>query len=130
MNRNPEVRLSKGPGLRHLLLRCATYVGAYLVGIMTSIALTPAEVFLAGRWLGDDYPWFSLIGFFFFYFGYYDLAWDFWSIGWTALGVMAFGVASFFGNRPRLVALRPWLLAFPVGFVGTLGAYYAAAGSI
>ncbi len=130
MDQTPEGMPPKKLWLLRLLLRFATYVGAYLTGIVTFIVLTPAELILASRWLVDVYPWFSLIGFFFFYSGYDGLAESFWFIGWTALGVMAFGFSSFFGNRSRFVAFRPWLLAFPVGFVGALGAYYAAAGSI
>ncbi|MEO1312338.1 MAG: hypothetical protein AAFV27_00495 [Pseudomonadota bacterium] len=130
MDRNPEGTLQKDPWLRRVLLRSTAYVGAYLAGIVACIAFTPAEVLLAGKWLIFIYPWFSVLGFFFLFFGYETLAAEFWYVGWSGLGIVAIGVLSFFRNRPRLVALRPWLLAFPVGFVGTLGAYYTAAASI
>ena len=120
----------KAPKLGRLLLRFTAYVGAYLAGIITCIAFTPAEMVLAGKSLLDVDPWFSLLGFLFFFFGYGAGTAQFWYVGSTAFIVMAFGIATFFVDRPWLVALRPWLFAFPVGFVGALGAYYTAAASI
>jgi hypothetical protein len=130
MGGRSEGKLQKALWLRRLLLRFATYVGAYLAGIITCIAFTPAEVVLAGKTLVGVYPWFSVLGFPFFFFGYNAGTAQFWYLGCSALLVIAFGILSFFRTHPRLVALRPWFVAFPVGFVGTLGAYYTVAASI
>ncbi len=123
-----EGTLGKAALLRRLLLRFLTYVGAYLLGIVTCIAFTHVEIVLAGKSLLDVYPWFSLLGFALFFFSR-DTA-DLWHVGLTGLGIMTLGIATFFLKWPRLLALRPWLLAFPVGFVGATGAYYIIAGSI
>lgn len=124
----PEGPLPIAVRLGRLLLRVSIYVGAYLAGIVTCIVLTPVEIVLASRPLVDVYPWFSLLGFALFFFSP-DTA-DLWHVGLAGLGIMTLGVAAFFLKWPRLLALRPWLLAFPVGFVGATGAYYILAGSI
>lgn len=115
---------------RRHLLRLVTYIIAYLTGIVSCIAFTPVEFVLASRLLLDVYPWFSLLGFIFFFLGYETGMAQFWYVGLAGLGIMTLGIATFFQKWPRLAALRPWLLAFPVGFVGAMGAYYTIAGSI
>ena len=130
MEDEPGGNLQPASPRRRLLLRFTTYLGAYLTGIVSCIAFTPVELVLASKLLADVYLWFSLPGFIFFFFGYDTDAAQFWYVGWMGLGVMALGIASFFLKWPRLAALRPWLLAFPVGFVGAMGAYYTIAASI
>ncbi len=115
---------------RRILLRITTYLGAYLTGIVSCIAFTPVELVLASKLLAAVYIWFSLPGFLFFFLGYGTDAAQFWYVGWAGLAAMALGIASFFLVWPRLAALRPWLLAFPIGFVGAMGAYYTIAASI
>jgi hypothetical protein len=125
--------MSVGAVLREML----KYLGAYLLGIVSSIAITPAEVDLGGAPLWLLYPILAPIGFFLFYvylegaylpFGGKGL--NYWL--YCAVGLVPFVkelLAYFLGSR-SLLAWRPLWIGFPMGFVGTLGVYYTAAASI
>ena len=125
--------MSVGAVLREIL----KYLGAYLLGIVSSIAITPAEVDLGGAPLWLLYPILAPIGFFLFYlylegaylpFGGKGLS--YWL--YCAVGLVPFVMellAYFLGTR-SLLAWRPLWIGFPMGFVGTLGVYYTAAASI
>ena len=122
--------LQSAPPRRRILLWFTVYLFAYLCGIASCIVFTPVELFLASKLLADVYLWFSLFGFLIFFFGYDTDAAQFWYVGWVGLGVIALGIASFSLKWPWLTSLRPWFLAFPIGFVGAMGAYYTIAASI
>mgnify|MGYP001045993833 CR=1 FL=1 len=111
------------------------YLGAYLLGIAVCVLLTPADLVLAGRALWPYYPAFAVFGFFLFYstlppqyvFGP-DLGyWLVYSIGLIAVVI---GLTLPLGPLRRLRPLRPLLIGFPIGFIGTLGVFYTAAASI
>ena len=114
------------------------YLGAYLLGIIASVALTPVEMSMGGHVpLWFLYPILAPIGYLLFYF-YLEGAylpfggkglsyWLYFAVGLVPLVVEA--LAYFLGSR-RLREWRPLWIGFPIGFVGTLGVYYTAAASI
>lgn len=112
------------------------YAGAYLLGIITCVVVTPVELSLSGVPLWILYPPLALVGVLAFYlnlptaylpFGNGPLYWLVCSIG---LVPVAFEIAVYVGAARSLVAWRPLWIAFPIGFIGTLGVYYTAAASI
>lgn len=130
MKDEPDWTLSQASPRRRFLFRLATYLVAYLAGIVSCIAFTPVELVLADKLLAGVYLWFSLPGFLFFFLGYETEAALFLYVGWAGLSAMALGIASVFLKWSQFATLRPWLLAFPIGFVGAMGAFYTIAASI
>lgn len=121
-------RVSASP----VLLSILKYVGSYLLGMVACVVFTPAEMELAGVAMWLYYPIFGLIGFVLFYLQIPIansglLYWLPFAIGCLPI---VFEVIAFFVGTPRLRAFRPLWIAFPLGFVGTLGVYFAAAASI
>ena len=125
--------MSVGSALREIL----KYLGAYLLGIISSIALTPAEMNLGGAPLWLLYPILAPIGYLLFYFylegaylpfGGKGLSYWLYCVVGLVLFVMEL-LAYLLGSR-SLLAWRPLWIGFPMGFVGTLGVYYTAAASI
>jgi hypothetical protein len=111
------------------------YLGSYLAGVLACVLVTPVETVLVGKTLWPYYPLLAVIGFFLFYiylppqyvFGsgvVYGLVY---SIGLLSV---VLGLATHFEPLRRLRFLSPLLIAFPIGFVGTMGVYYTAAASI
>jgi hypothetical protein len=111
------------------------FLGAYLLGIVACVLVTPVEPVLVGTPLWPSYPLLAIIGFFLFYltlpphyvFGAgiaYGLVY---SIGLLSV---VFGLAVHFGPLRRIRFLSPLLIGFSFGFVGTMGVYYTAAASI
>ena len=127
---------SPGPTpLRAFASGAARYLGVYLLGIVTCLALTPASMELAGAQLWPWYPVFAPIAFFLFYFyladpylpsGAQGLA--YWT--WFTIGIVPLCGETAVRLQPALRRWRPLWLGFPFGFVGTLGVYYTAASSI
>lgn len=70
MKDEPDWTLSQASPRRRFLFRLATYLVAYLAGIVSCIAFTPVELVLADKLLAGVYLWFSLPGFLFFFLGY------------------------------------------------------------
>jgi hypothetical protein len=117
------------------MARVGRYVIAYLLGIAAAVAFTPAEMVLAGHALWHLYPVFAFPGVLAFYFylspqysvGAGPVYWLTFCLGFTPVVV---GVAA---SRSSGAWLRGWAhlwIGFPVGFVGTLGAYCTVAASI
>jgi hypothetical protein len=111
------------------------YLGAYLAGVLACVLVTPVEPVLVGFPLWPYYPLLAIIGFFLFYlhlppqyvFGSgiaYTLVY---SIGLLSV---VLGLAVHFGPLRRIRVLSPFLIGFPIGFVGTMGVFYTAAASI
>lgn len=113
------------------------YVIAYLFGIVLGVAVTPARWILIDFPIGVLYPFLAPLGYPLFYLylsgGYYPYGGEgtaFWILYFV--GFVPFLMeAACFSVLPRSVrVLRPAWIAIPLGFVGTLGIYYAAAASI
>lgn len=122
-----------GKGKGRALRVISSYVGAYLLGILTCVLLTPAEVTLAGVSMWPLYPGFACVGFF-LYFLYLSPPYAPWTGYWLPLSLALLPVVAevavhFLGGK-RVKAWRPLWVGFPIGFVGTLGVYYTAAASI
>lgn len=112
-------------------------VGAYLLGIVLCVALTPVGLELAGVSLWPYYPGLAAPGFFLFYFyleGPYlpDSAESLIYWLWFVLGLVpvAAELAAHFLRRRSWKPWRPLWLGAPLGFVGTLGVYFTAAASV
>jgi hypothetical protein len=114
------------------------YLGAYLLGIITSIAITPVEMSMGGHVpLWFLYPILAPIGYFLFYL-YLEGAYlpfggegpSYWL--YVAVGLVPFvmELLAYLLRSRRLLAWRPLWIGFPIGFAGTLGVYYTAAASI
>lgn len=114
------------------------FLGAYLLGIVLCVALTPVEMTLGGDaplWIA--YPILAPVGYPLFYF-YLDGAYlPFGGIGpsyWTyfIIGLLPIGIEglTYLSQWRGARVWRACWLGFPMGFVGTLGVYYTAAASI
>ena len=130
-------QVSAGISAKSIFRAVLSYCAAYLLGIISSIALTPVEMDLGGAPLWLLYPILAPIGFLLFYV-YLEGAYlpfggkgpSYWL--YFAVGLFPFvmeAAAYFLGTR-RWHAWRPLWIGFPIGFVGTLGVYYSAASSI
>ena len=126
--------MSAGAVIRETL----KYLGAYLLGIIASIALTPVEMSMGGHApLWFLYPILAPIGFFLFYF-YLEGAYlpfggtgpSYWSYFTVGLVPLVMEVLAYSLGSRRLRVWRPLWIGFSIGFVGTLGVYYTAAASI
>ncbi|MEL6108248.1 MAG: hypothetical protein AAFU85_19655 [Planctomycetota bacterium] len=115
-----------------VLLAILKYVGSYLLGMVACVLFTPAEMELAGVALWLYYPVFAVVGFILFY---HQLAiggagpYYWFPVVAVLLPIVLEGFA-YFAGKPRLRSFRPLWIAFPIGFVGTLGVYFAASASI
>ena len=119
--------------------RAAAHIGgfllAYLLGIALAVALTPAELVLAGRSLWSSDIALAIPGQFAFYLYLpgsraINLDVGYWLLFGIGLLPLLIGVASRFPAARRLLPWQPLWVGFPVGFVGTVGVYYTAAASI
>ena len=107
---------------------------AYLLVILLAVALSPAELALAGRPLWPWYPLLAVPGVLAFYSGFSpDSAGSAPGL-WLAFGVglvpVLLGLATRLPFAKPLRPLHPLWIGLPIGFVGTVGVYYAAAASI
>jgi hypothetical protein len=111
------------------------YVVSYLLGIVTCVLVTPAELNLAGVGIWPLYPIFAVVGFFLFFF-YLSPPYTFapklghWLVVSIGLVPVVSEAAVYWAGTPGLRAWRPLWIGFPVGFVGTLGVYFTVAASI
>jgi hypothetical protein len=111
------------------------YLGAYLVGVVACVLVTPVEPVLVGAHLWPYYPLLAIIGFLLFHlylapqsvFGSGIACGLIYSIGLLSV---VLGLAVRFGPLRRMRFLSPFLIGFPIGFVGTMGVFYTAAASI
>ena len=121
--------------MKRILFAALRFLGFYLLGIVASILITPVEVDLLGR---PDWLIFvpaAVVGYVLFYtdltpeyvFGSGPAYWTVYALGLAgvAAGVLAVLAA---GGRFRRWAAP--LIGIPLGFVGTLGIYYAILASI
>jgi|GEM_PF-5169439 len=123
---SPKSQSESGPGstTKPVIPGCLSYLGAYLAGIVTCVLLTSFSGFIHDLW-----PWYPLIapiGYGLFYFelspthtlGHGTAHWFTFVLGLMpflceiAVRAMAFS---------RIQPLRPIWIAFPIGFVGTVG---------
>lgn len=110
------------------------YLAAYLSGILACVLLTEAEVFLAGKNLLPWYVLFSPIGVALWCIAaFQSLPSVPFELGW-ALGMLlspCVGEAIVHINDVQPIRrCRPLWISFPIGFVGTLGIYWAGSLSI
>ncbi|MDF1851843.1 MAG: hypothetical protein P1U85_13475 [Verrucomicrobiales bacterium] len=123
------------PAWRRVLFAILRYLGAYLLGILICVLATPVEATLAGKALWPLYPLAAVPCFFLFYF-YLDS-------GHTTGSVVTHWLFGAVGCIPLLAEVifrwkldpmgrwaRPFWIGVPIGFLGTMGAYYTAAASI
>ncbi|MEM7431665.1 MAG: hypothetical protein AAF351_06960 [Pseudomonadota bacterium] len=113
------------------------YFAAYLLGIVVCIVFTPVDLKLVGVELSFYYPLLAIPGYLAFYFylegGYLPdggISWAYWAM--FAVGLIPFVVAAiaYFSSSQFFSKWRPLWIAFPVGFLGTIGVYYTVAGSV
>ena len=123
--------------MRKALRAIARYLGAYLLGIVVGVIATPAELILVGQPLWPWYPVFALPGYVLFYYylagGYLPFAsaglafWTYYLVGLLPFLLGAWTVL----RKPAWARTwRPLWIAFPIGFIGTMGVYYTAAASV
>ena len=128
---------SRAPKLSRVTLAILKYLGSYLLGIFACVILTPVQPQLAGVVLWPYFPLFAVLGVFLFYlhlsgaylpFGGTGVA--YWSMFLLGFAPVVFEAIVYRLPSSRLRHWRPLWIGFPVGFVGTLGVYFTAAGSI
>ncbi len=121
------------PALPLGLTRVWQYVGSYLLGILTCILLTPVELTLAGAVLWPFYG-FAVIGVPLYLLLTPEYVWGSASAYWWGATIslipLLFEIGLRLTRRPSLSRWRPWWIAFPLGFLGTLGIYYTVGASI
>jgi hypothetical protein len=130
----PQPPISPANDKPRALLVILKHLGCYLLGILACVLLTPVDFVLAGKALWPLYPLLAVLGFFV----YFTMSPTYtfgssvahWLVAWLGLTAVVLGFATYFGPLRRLRFLRPVLISFLIGFVGTLGVYYAAAQSI
>lgn len=112
------------------------YLGSYVAGVFACVAFTPVTMILIGFPLILVYPIFAIPGFALFYFelssaqlplGRGVFYWSCFAFGFTPI-VME--VAMLFVKSRSIKRWRPLWIALPIGFVGTVGVYGAAALSV
>ena len=122
-------------GTKRVLVAAMKYLGFYFLGIAACILFTPVELVLAGKPLWPLYPVLSAIFFILFYLDspppyVFGRTFVYWLISSLGVILVLLGAGSYLNVLRRLRAFRPFLIGFPVGFVGTLSVYYHAAASI
>ena len=121
--------------LKAILLRTRDYLFPYIGGIVAAIVFTPVEHSLAGVELWFIYPIFAVPAFVLFSFAFQPLSlfsFDglFLLFYAASLVTILFGVAAHFASLHHYRKLAPALVAFPLGFIGTVGVYFIAMSSI
>ena len=111
------------------------YLGFYLLGIVTCLLFTPADLSLAGVPLGLLYLPLATVGYFLFLFylepGYvFGSSFVYWLVYGAGVLLVILGIVVHLRALRSYRYLGPVLIAYPLGFVGTLGIYYTAAASI
>ena len=108
------------------------YLGAYLLGIITSVFFTPVELFFSDVFLG---PWFFLGCipgvFVWFYLVINEPELLRWS--WVSVFALAPVLGEIWVRLPREASeldlsptfWRPFWIAFPIGLLGSLGVFFA-----
>ncbi len=131
----------KGSSLRRAALNVLKYLLAYASGIVACVLLTHVDGELAGKTLWPFYFGGSPIGYVFFYFIFSPA--EVWGPSAAYWLLYAFGLLPFLipasaligrlagtTTSARLRSWRPFWIAFPVGFVGTVGIFTALCQSI
>ena len=111
------------------------YFGAYLLGILGALILTPASIMLAGTFLVPVYVIGAVPG--------YVVWFIFVFTEQSFLGLLSIvALAPIYGEWRlrraagdeeaflKLVAWRPMWFCFPIGFLGTFGIFFASVSSI
>lgn len=118
--------------VRHLL-NLIGLAGSYLLGILLSAMMTDAEFVLAGKNLLPWYVCMSPIGFALWFLcaiqNFPSPPFAMWSVFVVLLIPIVCELLSFFNVKIIRLARVLWI-GFPVGFVGTLGVYWAGSLSI
>ncbi|PAY16786.1 hypothetical protein CKO51_24915 [Rhodopirellula sp. SM50] len=133
-----EPRKPNGISAGALIRETLKYLGAYLLGVIACVALTPVEMNMGGHEpLWFLYPILAPIGYFLFYL-YLEGAYlpfggegpSYWLYASVGLVPFVMEVMAYLLGSRRFHAWRPLWIGCPIGFVGTLGVYYTAAASI
>lgn len=120
---------------RRVLAAILSFLCAYLLGIVVCVVVTPVEVELAGKLLWPLYPVLSVFGYPAYYF-YLTPTYvtgpvqEYWLLGALGFLPIIYGIICLVKRAYVFPMAAPFLIGFPIGFVGTLGAYYSAAASI
>ena len=121
--------------LKKLSLQILQYVFPYFLGIFVAIIFTPVELSLAGHSLWYWYPVLAVPAFCLLFTQFsrtssvLDLIFAF--IYLVSIACVLFGITShFFDSLHRYRPLGSKLIGFSFGFIGTIGVYFIAAGSI
>lgn len=128
----PQKRTDKiRPALRSVL----TYLGYYFLGIVSCVVFTPVDAVLAGTVIWPYFPLFAPFGFVAFYSSLpsqyvFGATVIYWVICIAGPLFILLGLAATLRPLRQLKSWRPFLIGFPLGFVGTLGCFYAIAASI
>lgn len=132
-----ETPRSPGKVRTSALAKISKYFGAYLLGILACVMLTPVEFELAGALLLPWYVLLSIPGYFLWFYWVFSLPLYVQWLWMSVIGLIPFAGAAwmYFGRKDlqrqsRLGSWRPLWICFPIGFVGTLGIYYTASASI
>lgn len=120
---------------KQFLFNGGQYFLCYLAGIVACIIFTPVELVLLDAPIWLFFVPFAPVGYCFFYF---DLPPQYvfgsniyyWSVYVFGIAFVSIGFVSRILTKGRLRPWQPFMIGFPIGFVGTLGLYYAAASSI
>lgn len=135
--REPDPVENISAATARLFAALGRYFGAYMLGIVVCVLITPAELTLAGVQIWMFYPFFALPAFFGFYivlgtsyqpFGGVGLA--FWAMYAVGFIPVILGIYAFVSKATWLTPWRPLWIGFPIGFVGTLGVYYIGASGV
>ena len=128
---SPTSRLRAATNVALAILK---FGGSYLLGIFICVSFTEAEFRLAGVNLLPSYVFLSVIGVgLWFIAAFQELPSPPFAMLWVVLVLLipcAGEALVYFARRPRFRFWRPLWFGFPIGFVGTLGIYWAGSSSI
>ncbi len=136
MNTTPNSKPEKGPASSarsgKIVITILKYLGYYLLGIVACVVLSPVEFELAGKFLLPFYLIYSLFGYVIWPFissgeSPFFYLWYVWLIHLTPFICGAYAI---FSRNKRFRAWHPFWIAFPIGFAGTTGIYWAGMMSI
>lgn len=121
--------------MKRVIRRIAPFPGFYLLGILACILLTPVESGLVGKPAWLMYAAYAPIGFIIFYVNLppqyvFGPTPGYWAVYALGLASLLLGLALMIAGRGRSRSWSPALIGLPLGFVGTLGVYYAALASV